>query len=558
MRSATAATWGRRAIVLAPIAFLALFFAYPLVQILRESLAADGFTLAPFGDVLGDGFYLGRIWFTLWQATASTLLTLALGLPSAYLFARYDFPGKTLIRALTTVPFVMPPIVVAFGFLALIGPSGAVNDALQSVFGLDEPPIRLVNTIWVILLAHVFYNYTVVVRTVSALWANVDPRTEEAARMLGAGPIQVFLRVTLPQIAPAIVASSVLVFLFTFTSFGVVLILGGPEFATVEVTIYNLTARLFRLPLAASLSLIQLAFTFAFMVVYARLQERSAVPLSFQPRTAGVRRARGWRERGLIALNFLVVLVIVLAPLLALVERSFHGADGYTFANYSRLESNPEGRFVFTSLSLGLTNSLRFAAVTMALALPIGTIIAFALARARGRWRTVADGLFMLPLGASAVTLGFGILIALDEPPLNLRASWIVIVIAHTLIAYPFVVRSVLAVVRGIDEQLRESAAILGASPLRVFRHVDLPITSRALLVGATFAFAISMGEFGASLLLTRPEYSTMPVAIFRYLGQPGAERLGAALAMSTVLMAVSAIGFVIIERARYRDVGEF
>ncbi|HJN91473.1 MAG TPA: ABC transporter permease subunit, partial [Dehalococcoidia bacterium] len=206
----------RRGIVLIPVVFIGVFFAYPLVQILVESLTSDGVSFAPFGDILGDDFFLERIWFTLWQAAASTALTLLLGLPSAYIFARYDFPGKTLIKALTTVPFVMPTIVVAFGFLALIGPNGIL-------------PFNLTNSIWIILLAHVFYNYTIVVRTVSALWANVDPRTEEAARMLGAGPWQVFWRVTFPQIRPAVLAASMLVFLFTFTSFGVVLILGGPE-----------------------------------------------------------------------------------------------------------------------------------------------------------------------------------------------------------------------------------------------------------------------------------------------------------------------------------------
>ena len=475
--------WLRRSVILLPLVFLGLFFVYPLVEIFRESFATDGFSLGPFGDILGDDFYLGRIWFTLWQAVASMLLTLALGLPSAYIFARYDFPGKTLIRALTTVPFVMPTIVVAFGFVALVGANGIL-------------PLNLTNSIWIILLAHTFFNYTIVVRTVSALWANVDPRTEEAARLLGAGPLQVFWRVTLPQIRPAILAAASLVFLFSFTSFGVVLILGGPQFATVEVTIYNLTARLFRLELAAALSLVQLVVTFLVMIVYARFQERSAVPLNFQPRSAGAKRPRTARERILITANFLVVLIVVLAPLLALVESSFSAADGgYTLSHYSSLETNTGGRVFFVSLSGAMKNSLWFAGTTMLLAVPLGTIIAFALARARGRFRTLADALFMLPLGASAITLAFGILIALDSPPLNLRSSWFVLVVAHTLIAYPFVVRSVLAVVRGIDDQLREAGTMLGASSLRVFRHIDLPIASRAILVGATFAFGDFAGR---------------------------------------------------------------
>ena len=547
------------ALLALPLLFLALFLIYPLEEILRSSLGASGgFRLAPFETVLTDGFFLGRLWFTTWQALASTALTLALGIPSAYVFARYDFPGKTLFRALTTVPFVLPTIVVAFAFMALLGPSGILNDALQRLFGLDAPPIRMMNTIGIILLAHVFYNYTIVVRTVSALWANVDRRTEEAARMLGASACQTFVRVTLPQIMPAVAASALLVFMFTFTSFGVVVILGGPQFSTVEATIYNLTARLFRLPLAAALSIVQITFTLAFMYLYARLQERSAVPLSFGAQETSVQRPRGRREWAFVGGILAVAVAVLITPLLALVERSFRSAGGYTLDHYTALETNTGGRAIFTSLTEALGNSLWFAAVTVAVAVPLGTIVAFALARSHGRWRALADAALMLPLGVSAVTLGFGILITFDRSPLDLRASWVILVIAHVLIAYPFVVRSTLSVVRGIDERLREAAAVLGASPMRVYRYIDLPITARAMLVGATFAFAVSMGEFGAALLLTRPDFTTLPVAIFRYLGQPGAERLGAALAMSVVLMVVSAGGFLIIERIRYRDVGEF
>ena len=548
-----------RLILIPALAFLALFFVYPLVEIFRQSLAPNGdFSLAPFQTVLGDSFFLGRLWFTAWQALASTALTLALGLPSAYVFARYEFRGKTTIRALTTIPFVLPVVVVAIAFTALLGPTGVLNEALQSIFGLSQPPIRVLNTITVILLAHAFYNYTIVVRTVSALWANIDPRTEEAARVLGAGAVAVFWRVTLPQIAPAVLSAALLVFMFSFTSFGVVLILGGPEFATVEATIYNLTARLLRLPLAAALAIVQIVFTLAVMWTYARLQARTATPLNLQPQSAATRRIRGPRQRLLIGLNFGVVSLWLGAPLLALVERSFRGAEGYTFAFYKALENNAQEQFFFVSLSEALRNSLWFAAATVLIAVPLGTVLAFGVARVRGRWRPIADALAMLPLGVSVITLAFGILIALDTGPLDLRASWLIIVVAHTLIAYPFVMRSVLSVVRGIDEHLHEAAATLGASPTQTFRRVDLPIVSRAMLVGATFAFAISIGDFGAALLLSRPEFSTMNVAIFRYLSLPGAERLGAALAMSVVLMLISGIGFLLIERFRYRDVGEF
>jgi thiamine transport system permease protein len=171
------------------------------------------------------------------------------------------------------------------------------------------------------------------------------------------------------------------------------------------------------------------------------------------------------------------------------------------------------------------------------------------------RW---LDPLFMLPLATSAVTLGFGFIIALDEPPLNLRASPLLIPLAHTLVAMPFVVRSVLPAVRAIPPQVQESARVLGASSWRVWRWIDLPLISRGLFVGATFAFTVSMGEFGASLFVARPDTPTIPIVIFRLLGQPGALNYGQALAMSVILMAVSALGFLLIERFRASGVGEF
>jgi thiamine transport system permease protein len=166
--------------------------------------------------------------------------------------------------------------------------------------------------------------------------------------------------------------------------------------------------------------------------------------------------------------------------------------------------------------------------------------------------------LFMLPLATSAVTLGFGYIVALDEPPLNLRASWVLIPIAHTLVAMPFVVRSILPALRAIPRTTRDAAAMLGATPLQRWRWIEMPMISRGLIVGATFAFTVSMGEFGASLFIARPDTPTIPIVIFRLLGQPGTDNYGQAIAMSVILMAVCAASFIIIERLRGIGTGEF
>jgi thiamine transport system permease protein len=202
-----------------------------------------------------------------------------------------------------------------------------------------------------------------------------------------------------------------------------------------------------------------------------------------------------------------------------------------------------------------IRNSIVYAALATVLAVTVGGLAAVAAARSR---RRIVDGLLSVPLGVSAVTLGFGFLITLDTPPLDLRTSPLLVPIAQALVAIPFVVRIVGPVLRSIDPRLREAAATLGASPARVWREVDLPIVARAAGVAAAFAFAISLGEFGATTFIARPNHPTLPVMIFRLLGQPGAQNFGAAMAASTILMVLTVVSVLGIERFRAGDVGTF
>ena len=551
-RMGTAARW-------MPLAFLAVTLFYPLAAILSRTLGwGGGSPLVPVFEVLTDRYYIGRLAFTVGQAAVSTMLALAVGLPCAYVFARFRFPGRSVLLALTTVPFMMPPIVMALGFIALIGPSGVVNNALMGSLGLSEPPIRILHTLVLILIAHAVYEFAIVVRLVSTVWANLDEHLPEAGRMLGASAWTTFTRVTLPLLMPAIGAAAALVFLFTFTSFGVVLILGAAEHATLEVAIYETTAKLFRPGIGGALALVQIGVTFLTLLAYAWLQGRAASRMPLKPRPdASVGRART-KDKISIGATAVVVLLVI-SPLLALVVRSFLSLEGdISAAGYVGIFSNERDSFFFVSPLTAMRNSVGFGIVTVALAVPLGTVAAYAL-RGRGSWwRNPLDALYMLPLGVSAVTLGLGYLVGFRFGPVDLRTTWVPIVLAHALVAYPFVLRVVLSSLRALRPQLGEAARVLGAGRLRAIFALELPILSPALLVGTVFAFAVSLGEFGATLLLNRPEYTTMPVAIFRYLGRPGSQNLAEALAMSSLLVVIAAGGFLLIERARYRGWGEF
>jgi thiamine transport system permease protein len=533
-----------------PLAFLAAFFLYPLGAILNLSLVEDGrLTLDGVREVATGSYYWDTLIFTIWQAALSTALTLAAALPSAYVFTRFKFPGKSLLMSLATLPFVLPTVVVAIAFDALLGSRGLLNAGLMGLFGLDDPPLALERSLTAILIAHVFYNYALALRMIAGYWANQSVSLEEAARVLGARGWRLWWHVRLPLLRPAVTAAALLVFIFTFTSFGVILILGGLRFATLEVEIYQQAVNLFDLPTAATLSLVQIGLMFAMMIVYTRLQRRTAADLR---RAAAVeRRPRTVREHAYVIALVLFMAVMLFAPLLALVLRSFTAGAG--LENYANLWRNPRGSISFVPPMTAVANSVFFAGATTVLSLLLGTLTAYGIARG-GRLARLADPLFMLPLATSAVTLGFGYLLTWNRSIPTL----ILIPLVHSLVALPFVVRSVLPALLAIPPRLIESARVLGADSRQVWRLVELPLIGRALAVGATFAFTISMGEFGASLFLARPDTPTMPVVIFRLFNQPGAANYGQSLALSAILLLVCATSFVLIERLRTAGVGEF
>ncbi|SMC71595.1 thiamine transport system permease protein [Desulfocicer vacuolatum DSM 3385] len=524
-----------------PLVFLSLFYFYPLAGIFFKSFFSQGgLSLSSSGYVVQSKRMAGIVWFTLWQAGVSTALTLVIALPCAYVMATFHFRWKKVFMTLATIPFVLPTIVVAAAFQALAGEKG--------ILGNMAPDQCLV----MIFVAHMFYNFSVVLRITVGFWSAIGPQMKEAGAMLGARPVQIFFKITLPLLKPAIFAASFLVFIFCFSSFGVILILGGPGFSTIEVEIYRQAAHLFNLPVAAMLSLLQIVITFALMWIYTSLQKR-LVQFSPETETLSARPPWGLMEKSMVAGCVGFIICFCLCPMLALVIKSLWYEGSLSFIFYRSLFYNVSGSIFYVPPVRAMGNSLMFATATLAMALAVGGCAAMVIHGARGRFARFLDPLFMLPLSTSAVTLGFGMIITLDTPPLNLRTSPFLVPVVHTLVAFPFVVRSVLPALRSIPHALREAAGMLGASPGKVWVHVDLPIIARALTVGAVFAFTVSLGEFGATLFTARPEYATIPVAIYRFLGQPGATNYGQAMAVSSLLMLVTATGFMVIEKLRPR-----
>jgi len=548
--------YGWYGIYLVPLIFLTLFFFYPLISIFDVSLRPDGvINVSGFIRLFTTDYYLNTLIFTIYQAVLSTVLTIGLALPCAFVMTRYQFRGKSLLLSLSTLPFVLPTVVVAIAFMSLIGERGLVNDLLTSLFSLDYSPIQLERTLSIILIVHIFYNFAIALRLIVSYWSSIGTETEEVARTLGANDREIWWDIRLPLLRPALLSASALVFIFTFTSFGVILILGGIRFSTLEVQIYYQTINIFNLPLAGALSLVQIGFMFLMMIVYTRLQRQ--VQTSLRGAQSIAQKPTTQAEKWSVSLTLVFICILLFTPLIALMLRSILLDGNLTLNNYLALGESSRASLLFITPLESIGNSLRYAGLTTFFALVLGTISAY-LINHRGRLSKWLDPIFMLPLTTSAVTLGFGFIIALDEPPLNLRASWVIIPISHTLVALPFVIRSVLPALRAIPDSLREVAQVLGARPQDILRTVDAPLISRGLAVGATFAFTVSMGEFGASLFIAQRESITMPVVIFRLIGDPGLASYGQALALSVLLMWVCGLGFVLIERIRVARVGEF
>lgn len=391
-----------------------------------------------------------------------------------------------------------------------------------------------------------FLNLAVVIRVLGAALATLDPDFENAARVLGASRWQAWRRVTWPLVAPSVRAASAIVFLFCFTSFGVVQVLGDGQLRTLEVEIYRSTAYLLDLPTAAALALLQLMAVVAMLVVVGRgrrVVSGRAVDVA--------RRPHGWRESSLVALVATLTALLVLGPLIVIAARSVLVGGQWSTAGWELLFSPGETTNAVQPWRAVLA-SLRTSIAATLLAVVVGGAAAVGLAMGRrGTWLRSVDAMMLLPLGTSAVTVGLGMLLAFGRPPVDLRNTGLLIVLAQALVAMPFVVRVLAPGFESFDRRYLEVAAVLGRSTWQAVRSVAVPLLLPLITVAVGFAFAVTLGEFGATVFLATPADPTLPVAISRLLARPGAVTVAAAYAASTVLMLITVAVVVAVDRVR-------
>ena len=513
-------------LALFPLAFLLVVMVAPAAR-----LVAEGWT--PAGGVdTGAGAHAGL--FTVWQdpylrwrmawsflqAAATCVAALAIGLPVAWVLARFEFAGRAWVLRFLMLPFVVPTLVAALGVLALLGPHGLL---VQSG-GAD-----LQGTPWLLLYGNLFFNLCLVVRAGTDALGQVSASRLAAARTLGATPWRAFWRIEWPTVAPWMMSALCLVFLYCFAGFGLAMVLGGAGYATAEVEIYTLVAHELQLRQAAVLSLWMLLLTSLVALAYAAIERRLAAP----GRSDGVARHRpGTVGQWAAVVGALLALVcFCAAPLMAIAWRAmFSGAFGWAFM---------AGVMTDEDTLLALWNTARFTALSLVLATALG------LAHALAAQRSLAlRALVFLPFVVSPVMVAFGLLLLYPR----WSGSFWLLVCAYALLAYPFVAKAVASSLDSMPQNYLFAARTLGASPWRAFRRVTLPLLMPSLRRGMAFAAATAVGEFAVSLFLSRPEWVTVTTLIYRYLGRPGAANLDAALLLACVLLVFTMLVFAVIE----------
>ncbi len=531
----------RYAVLAFPISLLFVFLIYPVLTVIVQGLISESGT--SFVEVVTSPSTQFGIQFTFFQALLSTLLVVILGLPGAFILARLRFRGKSLVRALMIVPFVLPPIVVVIGFNQMFGAYGLIDSMLMWLQSSSLSVFNLATGIPGIILAHTFYNIPLVVLIVSASLERLNPEVEESADLLGASSYQRLRRITLPHILPSLLAAALLTFLFCFMSFPIVLAFGQGRFLTIEAQIWN-AFRFFDYGEASSLTLIQILITLTLAFVYVKLGNQSGNDegVTASIKTIDFNQYR-LREKVLILAYTLMIVMLIIGPIVTILRAAIYNPNN----GLMTLDG-------FSNLLLGgshgglthLVNSIFYAVLATLFAVVLGIPLALAMLSRSSTIPTLASTMILLPLGVSSISIAYGLMLTIAVPTGLVTNPWPIIVVAQTIIGLPFSARAIEISMRNIDPALLDQADSLGATRIQKLLFVELPLLAPAILVGGVFAFAMAIGEMSATYLIALPQNYTLAVAIYdNYASRHFVEAGAAAL----ILVIICVIAFLLMEK---------
>ena len=501
-----------------PLIFLGLMLVWPVTHLLLQAQSANWLGL--INEMMRDDYLRWRVLWTFIQALLTCVLCFVLGLPAAWLFARREFKGKQLFLQLSMLPFVVPTLVAAMGLLLMWGPHSVLAQTLLLPFFSPEQQGAVL-----LLIGNVFFNLSVVLRAIIFALEQCSMSRSNAARSLGATAWRCFWRIEWPAIFPAVMQSLCLVFLYSFSGFGLALILGGQQWSTLEVEIYTLVAHELALAPASILALFSLFLlsSLLFLLLYfqglfLKPQKADAIsPIALQNHKEKI--------AALVVMGLISFLCLI--PIALLVFELFNHLTEF----WQLLLESEVQQAIFNTLLFSVAGLL------------LATFLGLCHGMAAFTWPILRTFVY-LPFIASSITIGFGLLLSYP----GLSNQIVLLVAAYALFAYPFIAQALLLELQQLPKHYLQAARVLGASPWRCFTRVILPLLSPAIRRGMAFAMATCIGEFAVSLFLTRPEWTTLSTLIYQYLGRPGSGNKQAALLLAAFLLLLTLLLFRLIE----------
>ncbi len=536
-------------------AFLIVFVVYPLTRIFYDAVTneAGQFTLGNFGEFFTDSFYLRSFWRSMVLGVAAVVTTSVIGIAVAFLIVRYEFPYRKLFSYLTMLPMILPPLVGVLGFVFILGRAGTVNILLMDWFGMEHP-INFMYGMHGILLVETVHLFPLMTLSILDALAKVDPSLEEAAEGVGATGWHRFWTITLPLTTPGYISGALLVFIWTFADFITPLVLGVQDLLAPQAYLNIMQfvdRRIFRMGIVISALLVVLAIIFVIAArEYVAIKDYSSLAYSrVERRRLGP--AKRWLAVGFLTLLMIVCVIPQVGVVFAAVGRGWALTPfpvNYTL-EFFRTVSIETPKFI--------VNSFLYAGLALILCLLVGVPMAWVMARTRAPGRGTMDALTTLILAIPGTAIGIAYIRAFNFPlpiiDVPLTGMWLILPLVLAVRRLPYTVRGSFSSLLLVHPSLEEAAANVGATKLRTFRDITVPLVWKGILVGALFSFIMSIQEASATIFLTLGGWEMIPFGIFTFY-IAGSHSQAAALGV--ILIVVCALSLYVVNRIAGTRVG--
>ena len=451
--------------------------------------------------------------FTLVQAILSTLIALAAGLPAAFWTGKRDFWGRRFLLSLSSIPVCIPSLIIALGYVSFFGINGSLNRFLMYISGTAKPPVTFLYTMAGIIIAQGFYNFPLIMGTVSDYWAGLKSDEADCAKLLGAGNIRIFRTITVYQLMPAVISSAIPVFIFCFFSFMIILLFGSIGCTTLEVEIYQAAKSFLDYHMASFYAVIETVISILMIFIYSSMEHTAIKSKNLNTNASFIRRKKikGMAERLLFLLFIIFVTLFFLLPLAGIVINAItSGNVGKTAFTFNTIIKTVNMR----GFTQALDGTLKTAIFTSLLCSLAAFTYAVYLREKESRSTcTILKTLPVIPMTISGVVLGLGLTILVQ------RGTVLHLILAQTVITWPIAFRQIYPYLSKLDQDVIYSSKLLSQSVTDTIFKVYLPYARRGILSSMGFCFAISAGDTTLPLILSIPRFDTLSLFTYRLAG---------------------------------------